>query len=124
MKAYNNSEIFLILQRVLSKTNPNEEFDMVGTLKTYQQKGVDMVWLSCSAFIRTPRDTFDNYKEFKKMRNENNIRFKYSIGFEYGNGRYVISDYVITEFATYGYEYYDCKEKNSHSYKKMICLTP
>ena len=110
MKAYNYSELLLTLQIIWSKNN-NKEFNIGVALKTYQPKGADTVWLLCSSLIRNPKDTSDNYKEFEKMRNENNIRFKYSIGFEFGNGRYVISDFVITEFATYGYEYYDCKEK-------------
>lgn len=111
MKAYNNSESIFILQRVWSKINPNKEFDMRVALKTHQQKGTDMDWLLYSSFIKTPEVAFFNYQEFEKMRKENNISFKYSIGFEFGKGRYVISDFVVTEFATYGYEYYDCKEK-------------
>ena len=54
-------------------------------------------------------------QEFVELQKKFNINFKYKKGFKFGNGRYVISDYVITEYATYGYEYYDFKEKK-HSY--------
>ena len=52
--------------------------------------------------------------DFIEFRKKFNINFKYEKGFEFGNGRFVITDYVIDTVGNFGYEFFDREKRNVH----------
>jgi len=53
-------------------------------------------------------------KEFIELQTKFNINFKYKKGFEFGNGRFVITAYIIDTVGNFGYEFFDREKKNKH----------